>query len=65
MKYLPVKNNFSMFTNSLKFLKVKRYISMFCCHFTKGNSFWDFLFAYLDEKVLQIGGLLFKKEICS
>ena len=52
MKYHPVKNNFSMFTNSLTFLKVKGYTSIFCCHFYKGKIFWDFLFAYLDEKAL-------------
>ena len=35
---------------------------MFCHHFTKGNNFCDFLFAFMDEKALSNESVLKKKE---
>ena len=48
---------------SLNF-KLYGYTSMFACHFTKGNNFYDFLFASLDNKPFP-NKCLFLKELAS
>ena len=46
-------------------IKMSGYNSVFYFHFAKGNNFYDFLLAFLDDESLPKNGLPLNERICS
>ena len=65
MKVCPFTLNNCLYQSALSLsdVKVSGCTSIFSTIFTKGNNFYDFLFALLDNKAHLKWGLLLKKKI--